>query len=44
MKILIISLLSISLIVVSGTVGEDVREDDLALYLSFDERKGGTAG
>jgi len=43
MKILIISLLSISLIVVSATLGEAVREDDLALYLSFDEGKGGTA-
>ena len=37
MKILTISLLSICLIVVLGTLGEAVREDDLALYLSFDE-------
>ena len=43
MKILTISLLSICLIVVLGTVGEAVREDDLALYLSFDEAKGDTA-
>ena len=43
MKILTISLLSICLIVVFGTVGEAVREDDLALYLSFDEAKGDTA-
>ena len=37
MKFLTISLLSICLIVVLGTLGEAVREDDLALYLSFDE-------
>ncbi len=43
MKILTISLLSICLIVILGTVGEAVREDDLALYLSFDEAKGDTA-
>ena len=43
MKILTISLLSISLIVILGTIGEAVREDDLALYLSFDEAKGDTA-
>ena len=43
MKILTISLLSICLIMVLGTVGEAVREDDLALYLSFDEAKGDTA-
>ena len=43
MKFLTISLLSICLIVVLGTVGEAVREDDLALYLSFDEAKGDTA-
>jgi hypothetical protein len=43
MKVLTISLLSIILIVVLGTVGEAVREDDLALYLSFDEAKGDTA-
>ena len=43
MKLLTISLLSISLIVILGTVGEAIREDDLALYLSFDERKDDTA-
>ena len=43
MKFLTISLLSISLIVILGTIGEAVREDDLALYLSFDEAKGDTA-
>ena len=43
MKVLTISLLSISLIVILGTIGEAVREDDLALYLSFDEAKGDTA-
>ena len=43
MKILTVSLLSICLIVILGTVGEAVREDDLALYLSFDEGKGDTA-
>ena len=37
MKILTVSLLSICLIVVLGTLGEAVREDELALYLSFDE-------
>ena len=43
MKVLTVSLLSICLIIVLGTIGEAVREDDLALYLSFDEAKGGTA-
>ena len=43
MKILTISLLSICLILVFGTVGETVREDDLALYLSFDEGDSATA-
>ena len=43
MKILTISLLSICLIVVLATIGEAVRENDLALYLSFDEGKGDTA-
>ena len=42
MKILTISLLSICLIVVLATVGEAVREDEMALYLSFDEAKGDT--
>ena len=37
MKILAVSLLSICLIVILGTLGEAVREDELALYLSFDE-------
>ena len=37
MKILTVSLLSICLIVILGTLGEAVREDELALYLSFDE-------
>lgn len=43
MKILTISLLSICLIVVFGTLGETVREDELALYLSFDEGDSETA-
>ena len=43
MKVLTVSLLSICLIIVLGTIGEAVREDDLALYLSFDEAKGDTA-
>ena len=43
MKILTISLLSISLIGILGTIGEAVREDNLSLYLSFDEAKGDTA-
>ncbi|MDE0424976.1 MAG: LamG domain-containing protein [Candidatus Poribacteria bacterium] len=43
MKILTISLLSVCLIVVLATLGEAVREDELALYLSFDEGKGDTA-
>ena len=43
MKILTISLLSVCLIVVLTTLGEAVREDELALYLSFDEGKGDTA-
>ena len=42
MKTLTISLLSICLIVVLTTVGEAVREDEMALYLSFDESKGDT--
>ncbi len=43
MKILTLSLLSVCLIVVLATLGEAVREDELALYLSFDEGKGDTA-
>ncbi len=43
MKILTISLLSVCLIVALTTLGEAVREDELALYLSFDEGKGDTA-
>ena len=37
MKILAIVLFSLSCIVFFGTMSEAVREDDLALYLSFDE-------
>ena len=43
MKVLAICLLSLGCIVAFSTIGEAVREDDLALYLSFDEAKGGTA-
>ena len=43
MKILTISLLSVCLIVAFTTLGEAVREDELVLYLSFDEGKGDTA-
>ena len=43
MKILTISLLSIFLIAVFGTTGETVREDEMALYLSFDEGDSETA-
>ena len=43
MKMLAIVLLSLSCIVVFGTISEAVREDDLVLYLSFDEGKGDTA-
>ena len=43
MKILTITLLALSCVILFGTVGEAVREDELALYLSFDEAKGDTA-
>lgn len=43
MKVLAICLLSLGCIVAFSTIGEAVREDELALYLSFDEAKGGTA-
>ena len=43
MKVLTMSLLSICLIVILATLGEAVRENELALYLSFDEAKGDTA-
>ena len=43
MKSLTVSLLSICLIAVLGTLGEAVREDELALYLSFDEGDSDTA-
>ena len=43
MKVLAIGLLSLGCIVAFSTIGEAVREDELALYLSFDEAKGGTA-
>ena len=43
MKILTMILLALSCLILFGTVGETVREDDLVLYLSFDEGKGGTA-
>ena len=43
MKILTMILLALSCVILFGTVGEAVREDELALYLSFDEAKGDTA-
>ena len=43
MKVLAICLFSLGCIVAFSTIGEAVREDELALYLSFDEAKGGTA-
>ena len=43
MKVLATILLSLGCVVVFSTIGEAVREDDLALYLSFDEAKGDTA-
>ena len=43
MKVLTIFLFGIGCIVAFGTIGEAVREADLALYLSFDEAKGDTA-
>jgi len=43
MKILTMILLALICVILFGTVGEAVREDELALYLSFDEAKGDTA-
>ena len=43
MKVLGIFLLSLGCIVAFSAMSEAVREDDLALYLSFDEAKGDTA-
>ena len=43
MKVLAILLFSLGCIVAFSTMSEAVREDDLALYLSFDEAKGDTA-
>lgn len=43
MKVFAITVVLLSLIVISGTVSEAVREADLVLYLPFDEGKGGTA-
>jgi hypothetical protein len=43
MKILMTILLALSCVILFGTVGEAVRDDELVLYLSFDEAKGDTA-
>lgn len=43
MKVLAIFLLSLGCIVAFSAMSEAVREDELALYLSFDEAKGDTA-
>ena len=43
MKVLAIGLLSLGCVIAFSTIGEAVREDELALYLSFDEAKGDTA-
>ncbi|MCG9133332.1 LamG domain-containing protein [Candidatus Poribacteria bacterium] len=43
MKILTIILLALTCVILLETVGEAVREDELVLYLSFDEAKGDTA-
>ena len=43
MKVLATFLLVLGCVVAFGTIGEAVREDELALYLSFDEAKGDTA-
>ena len=40
MKILTTILLALSCVILFGTVGEAVRDDELVLYLSFDEAKG----
>lgn len=43
MKVLAICLLSLGCIIAFNAISEAVREDELALYLSFDEAKGDTA-
>ena len=43
MKVLTTFLLALACIVTFSTIGEAVREDELALYLSFDAAKGDTA-
>ena len=43
MKVLAIFLLTLGCIVAFSAMSEAVREDDMALYLSFDEVKGDTA-
>ena len=43
MKVLAIFLLSLGCIIAFSAMSEAVREDELALYLSFDEAKGDTA-
>lgn len=43
MKVLAIFLLTLGCVIAFSTMGEAVREDDMALYLSFDEVKGDTA-
>ena len=43
MKVLAVFLLALGCIVAFSTMSEAVREDELALYLSFDEAKGDTA-
>ncbi len=43
MKVLALSLLSLGCVIAFSTIGDAVREDELALYLSFDEAKGDTA-
>ena len=43
MKVLAVFLLSLGCIVAFSAMSEAVREDELALYLSFDEAKGDTA-
>ena len=43
MKVLAMFLLSLGCVIAFSTIGDAVREDELALYLSFDEAKGDTA-
>ena len=43
MKVLALFLLSLGCLLAFSTIGDAVREDELALYLSFDEAKGDTA-